>query len=65
MATPSVKIQEKQKMLSNQNAKEVAQYMKERGKLDQEISHYSNCEAFLYIKAMWPQSTSYFNVPKT
>lgn len=38
-------------MLSEQNAKEVAQYMKERNKLEREIYHYSNCEAFLDIKA--------------
>ncbi|XP_042264307.1 outer dynein arm-docking complex subunit 1-like [Thunnus maccoyii] len=47
----SVKIHEKQKMLSDQNDKEVAQYMKERGKLEREVSHYSNCEVFMDIKA--------------
>ncbi|KAM7404478.1 hypothetical protein PAMP_011822 [Pampus punctatissimus] len=47
----SGKIKEKHRMLSDHNAKEVAQFMKENSKLEREISHYSNCEAFLGMKA--------------
>ncbi|XP_038578832.1 coiled-coil domain-containing protein 114-like isoform X4 [Micropterus salmoides] len=48
----SVKIQEKQRMLMDQNAKDVTQYIKEKSNLELEIAHYSNFEAFLNIKAI-------------
>ncbi|XP_044066414.1 outer dynein arm protein 1-like isoform X2 [Siniperca chuatsi] len=48
----SVKIHEKQRMLRDQNDKDVAQYIKERSNLEQEISHYCNFEAFLRTKAV-------------
>ena len=52
MVTPSVKIQEKERMLRDQNGKEKAHYRKEKSKMEREIFHYSNCEAFLDIKAI-------------
>lgn len=52
MATPSVKIQEKQRILSDQDAKDVAQYIKERGNLEREIVHYCNFGAYLDIKGI-------------
>ncbi|XP_053173904.1 outer dynein arm-docking complex subunit 1-like [Scomber japonicus] len=48
----SVKIQEKERMLRDQNGKEKAHYRKEKSKMEREIFHYSNCEAFLDIKAI-------------
>lgn len=50
MATPSVKAQEKQRMLMDQNAKNVAQYVKERSNLEREMSYYHNFEVFLDTK---------------
>lgn len=47
MATPSVKSHEKQRMLVDQNAKDVAQYIKERSNLKREMSHYCKFEVFL------------------
>lgn len=52
VAAPSVKIQEKQRMLRDQNAKDMAQYIKEKSSLEREISHCCNFEAFLDIKAI-------------
>ncbi|XP_070695004.1 outer dynein arm-docking complex subunit 1-like [Pempheris klunzingeri] len=48
----SVKIQEKQRMLSDQDVKDVAQYIKERSNLERDIAHRSSFEAFLGIKAI-------------
>lgn len=39
-------------MLRDQNGKEKAHYRKEKSKMEREIFHYSNCEAFLDIKAI-------------
>lgn len=50
MAAPSVKIQEKQRMLRDQNAMNVTQYIKERSNLEREMSHYF--VAFLDMKAI-------------
>lgn len=51
MGTPSVKIQEKQRLLTDQNAKDVAHYVKERSNLELEMAHYCNFGAFLHTKA--------------
>ncbi|XP_041800805.1 outer dynein arm-docking complex subunit 1-like [Chelmon rostratus] len=48
----SVKIHEKQQMLRDQNAKDVAQYIKEWGNLGREISRYCYFESFLGMKAI-------------
>ncbi|KAI3357284.1 hypothetical protein L3Q82_015738, partial [Scortum barcoo] len=48
----SVKFHEKHRMLSDQNAKDVAQYVKERGNLEREISHCCNFKAFVGKKAI-------------
>ncbi|GAA6220038.1 coiled-coil domain-containing protein 114-like isoform X1 [Lates japonicus] len=48
----SVKIQEKLRILMDQNAKDMAQYIKERRGLEQGISHYCNFKAFLDIKTI-------------
>ncbi|XP_071331825.1 outer dynein arm-docking complex subunit 1-like [Trachinotus anak] len=48
----SVKIQEKQRMLMDQNTKDISHYIKERSSLEQEISHYCNFGAFLDLKAI-------------
>ncbi|XP_072223286.1 outer dynein arm-docking complex subunit 1-like [Leuresthes tenuis] len=46
----SVKIQEKQRTLTDQNAKDVAQYTRETFNLKREISHYGRAVTFLDIK---------------
>ncbi|KAL6119901.1 odad1 [Pungitius sinensis] len=48
----SVKIQERQRMLMNQNAKDVFHYIRGRSNLEQEISHFYNFEVFLGRKAI-------------
>ncbi|XP_032377619.1 coiled-coil domain-containing protein 114 [Etheostoma spectabile] len=48
----SVKSHEKQRMLVDQNAKDVAQYIQERSKLNRGMSHYCKFEVFLGIKAI-------------
>ncbi|XP_054464568.1 uncharacterized protein LOC129099368 [Anoplopoma fimbria] len=48
----SVKIQERQRMLMEQNAKDVAHYIKERSSLEQQMSYFCNFEVFLGIKAI-------------
>lgn len=48
---PSVKSQEKQRLLTVQNTKDVAQYDKENISLELEMAHYCNFEAFLQTKA--------------
>ncbi|XP_050927107.1 outer dynein arm-docking complex subunit 1 isoform X1 [Lates calcarifer] len=48
----SVKIQEKLRILMDQNAKDMAQYIKERRGLERGISHYCNFKAFLDIKTI-------------
>lgn len=52
MAITSVKIQEKLRILMDQNAKDMAQYIKERRGLERGISHYCNFKAFLDIKTI-------------
>ncbi|XP_026224804.1 coiled-coil domain-containing protein 114-like [Anabas testudineus] len=47
----SVKNQEKQRLLTVQNTKDVAQYDKENISLELEMAHYCNFEAFLQTKA--------------
>lgn len=51
MAEPSVKRQEKQRLLTDQNAKDVAQYVKERRNLELKMAHYCSFGAFLHAKA--------------
>ncbi|XP_078110775.1 outer dynein arm-docking complex subunit 1-like [Sander vitreus] len=48
----SVKSHERQRMLVDQNAKDVAQYIKERSNLKRGMSHYCKFEVFLGIKAI-------------
>lgn len=43
-------IMEKQKMLTDKNAKKMTQYNREKINLVQTIAHYSNAVAFLNIK---------------
>ena len=50
MDLPSVKIQEKQRTLTDQDAKDVAQYTRETFNLEREISHYGRAVAFLDLK---------------
>lgn len=52
MAAPSVTIQEKQRMLRDQNAMDVTQYIKERSNLEGEMSHYHYFVVFLDMKAI-------------
>lgn len=46
----SVEIRGKQKMLTDKNAKKMAQYNREKIDLERKISHYSNTAAFFNIK---------------
>ncbi|XP_059189624.1 outer dynein arm-docking complex subunit 1-like isoform X2 [Centropristis striata] len=48
----SVNIQERQRMLTGQNDKDVTQYIKEKSNLEREMSRSRNFEAFLDIKAV-------------
>lgn len=50
MATPSVKFQERQRMLMEQNAKDVAQFIKRNSNQEKEMSRNCNFEIFLDIK---------------
>lgn len=52
MAALRVKLQEKQRILTDQNAKDVAQYLKARNNLERQIAHYGNFVAFLDIKGI-------------
>lgn len=52
MAAPSLMIQEIQRMLKDQNAKDLTQYIKKRNSLERTLSHHCNLVAFLDMKAI-------------
>lgn len=52
MATPSVKIRDRKRMLVDQNAKDMALCIKEMSNLEREMYHYCNSVVFLDIKAV-------------